>query len=249
VQGLREEARQMFENTDYAIVANIPCLGPFEGGCILRGHDQFCIDLASDPDMAEAILNKVTEYALGIWESLLDAVGDYVQVVAQGDDLGMQTGPYISPRMYRKFVKPCHRRIYNFIHSKTKAKIFMHSCGSVYDMLPDLIEVGVDILNPVQASAAKMDPSRLKKEFGKDICFWEGGIDVQQVMPFASPETIEAEVKRAIHTLAPGGGYVFAPSHNIQADVSPAQIHTAYQTALRCGGYPLLTGGRAPCES
>ena len=237
VKGLREEARQLLDNTPYALVADIPCLGPFEGGCILRGHDRFCMDLASDPQIAETILDKVTDFAIGIWDAYLGAVGDYVQVVAQGDDIGMQTNLYLSPRMYRKYIKPRHRRIYDFIHSKTKAKVFMHSCGSVYDVIPDLIEVGVDVLNPVQPGAAKMDLARLKQEFGKEICFWGGGIDVQQVMPYASLVTIETEVKHAMEIMAPGGGYIFAPSHNIQADVSPDRIHKTYDTALRFRTY------------
>ncbi|MCS7260829.1 MAG: uroporphyrinogen-III decarboxylase [Anaerolineae bacterium] len=237
VAGLREEAQALYENTEYAIVADIMCLGPFEGGCVLRGYEQFLTDLYWDPRFAEALLDKITETDIALWDAFLNAVGDYVHVVAQGDDVGIQTGPYISPEMYRKFIKPRQRRIFDFIHSKTQAKIFYHSCGSVYDLIPDFIEIGVDILNPIQRSAKKMDIARMKREFGKDLCFWGGAIDVQQVLPFATRQQIEDEIKRTLEIMAPGGGYVFFPSHNIQADVSPDRIHHMYQTALQYRDY------------
>lgn len=152
------------------------------------------------------------------------------------DDLGAQRGLFISPRMYREFVKPRHQKLYDFIRSRTRAQIFMHSCGSIYDVIPDLIDVGVDILNPLQRSAAKMDIAQLKREFGEDLSFWGGAIDVQQVLPFASLREIEDEVNRTLDIMAPGGGYVFCPSHNIQANVSPDRIETLYQTVLNYGG-------------
>ena len=155
--GVREEARRLFEETDYLVVADIMCLGPFEGACFLRGYEQFCMDLYWNLDMAHAILDKVTETDIALWDLFLQNVGDYVQVVAQGDDLGTQRGTWITPEMYRELIKPYHKRLYDFIHSKTQAKVFMHSCGSVFDLIPDLIEAGVEILNPIQRSAAKMD--------------------------------------------------------------------------------------------
>jgi len=236
-KGLREEAKALYENTDYCLVADIPGLGPFEGGCLTRGHDDFCVDLYINPAFAEALMDKVTDYILRVWGHYLDEVGEYVQVVAQGDDVGIQTGPFISPEMYRKFVKPRQKRIWDLIHSKTDAKIFYHSCGSVYDLLPDFIDAGIDILNPVQSSAAKMDLGRLKREFGDAVTFWGGGIDVQTQLPFLSVEEIEDEVKRRIDILAPGGGFVFFPSHNIQADVSPDRIDRMYRTVLANRAY------------
>ena len=237
VAGLREEAQALYENTEYAIVADIMCLGPFEGGCVLRGYEQFLTDLYWDPHFAEALLDKITETDIALWDAFLNAVGDYVHIVAQGDDVGIQTGPYISPEMYRKFIKPRQRRIFEFIHSRTQAKIFYHSCGSVYDLIPDFIEIGVDILNPIQRSAKKMDIAQMKREFGRDLCFWGGAIDVQQVLPFATLQQIEDEVKRTLDIMAPGGGYVFFPSHNIQADVTPDRIHHMYHTALQYRDY------------
>jgi uroporphyrinogen decarboxylase len=232
VEGLDAEARQLYEYTDYLIVADIMCLGPFEGACFLRGYEAFLMDLYLNPSLAEAILEKILETDLILWENFLEKVGTFVHVVAQGADLGTQRGLYIKPEMYRKFIKPLHKRLYDFIHSKTNAKVFMHSCGSVYDVIPDLIDCGVDILNPIQRSAAKMDIVQLKKQFGKDLCFWGGGIDVQQVLPFASLQEIEDEVKRTIDIMAPGGGYVFVPSHNIQAHVTPDRIHKVYETVM-----------------
>lgn len=239
VAGLKEEAKALYDNTDYAIVADIMALGPFEGGCVLRGYEQFCVDLAWDPKFAEALLDKITDTDIELWDSFLDAVGDHVHVVCQGDDVGMQTNLYISPDMYRKFIKPRQKRMFDFIHSKTDAKVFYHSCGAVFDIIGDFIDIGVDILNPIQRSAAKMDIEKIKKEFGRDLCFWGGGIDIQQVLPFASPEEIRDDVRRTIEIMAPGGGFVFFPSHNIQADVSPDRFHAVFETVLQYRDYPI----------
>ncbi len=232
-EGLREEARTLYEGTDYAIVADIMCRGPFEQAAKLQGYERFLTNLALAPKLAAALLDKITDAIIGLWEVYLDAVGDYVQVVCQGDDVGLQRGLFISPTMYRRLIKPCHHRIYDFIHSRTNARVFMHSCGSIYDVIPDLIEVGVNILNPVQYGAARMDLARLKREFGDALCFWGGGIDVQQVAPTASHDEIEAEVKRNLEIMAPGGGYVFALTHNLQPDVTPDRADAIYMSALR----------------
>ena len=237
IEGLKEEVTKLREASPCAIVADIMCGGPFEQACMLRGYDEFAIDLAADPKFARALLDKITETDIALWDAFLSAVGDKVDVVCQGDDLGTQNGLFISPKMYREFIKPCHKRMYDFIHSKTKAKVFMHSCGSVYDVVPDLIEVGVQILNPLQYTAAKMDLKRLKEQFGKDLCFWGGGIDVQKVLPFASLQEIDDEVKRIMDFMMPGGGYVFVPSHNVQADIEPERIDTAYRAALKYRKY------------
>jgi uroporphyrinogen decarboxylase len=233
VVGVRQEARRLFEQTDYAVVADIMCLGPFEGACFMRGYESFCMDLYWNLDLAHAILEKVTQIDIELWDLFLDHVDGYVQVVAQGDDLGTQRGPWIKPEMYRDIIKPYHKRLYDFIHSRTDAKVFMHSCGSVYDIIPDLIEVGVDVLNPIQRSAANMDIAVLKQEFGSELSFWGGGIDVQQVLPFATLPEIEKEVRYSIDTLGKDGGYVFCPAHNVQPDVSPDRIDTLYRAALQ----------------
>jgi uroporphyrinogen decarboxylase len=166
-------------------------------------------------------------------------VGDHVDVVCQGDDLGMQTGLQISPEIYRKFIKPCHKKLYSFIRSKTDAKIWMHSCGSIYDIIPDLIEVGVEVLNPVQCSAMNMELSKLKKEFGKDISFWGGGFNVQKI-PFMSVEEIRESIKNVMYTMAPGGGFVFSGTHNILPETKGESIYEAYMTAKKYRDYSLL---------
>jgi uroporphyrinogen decarboxylase len=230
--GLREQARDLYENTSYCLVADIPGSGPFEACCLTRGYEQFCMDLHQDPAFAEALLEKCTETLIGQLEALLSAVGEYVQVVCIGDDVAIQTGPFIHPRMYRKFVKSRHKQVFDFIHAHTSAKVWYHSCGAVYDMIPDFIEEGVDILNPVQRSASKMDIAQLKRTYGKEICFWGGGIDVQTQLPVYSPEQIADEVKRTIDILAPGGGFVFFPTHNIQADTTPERIDAMFRAVL-----------------
>jgi uroporphyrinogen decarboxylase len=233
ISGLREKAKHLYETTDYALVADIIDRGPFELAVKLRGYENFFTDLALDPAFADALLDKITETLIALWDLYLTALGDYVQVVCQGDDLGMQTGLIISPKMYRRFIKPCHKRIYDFIHSKTNAKVFMHSCGSIISIIPDLIEVGVDILNPLQYGAKDMSLVELKKQFGKDLCFWGGGIETQQILPQASHAEIESEIRRNLEIMAPGGGYVFAMTHNLQPDISPDRIVKAYETAIQ----------------
>ena len=239
VRGMREEAIDLHDNTDYCIMADIMCGGPYENALWLRGFDQFPMDLMSDQRFAIALLDKITELDIGFWDAELSAVGDKVDVVCQGDDLGMQTGLQISPEIYRKFIKPCHKRLYSFIRSKTKAKIWMHSCGSIYDIIPDLIEVGVEVLNPVQCSAKNMSLEKLKKEFGKDISFWGGGFNVQKI-PFMTEEEIEEEVREVMYTMAPGGGFVFAGTHNILPETKGESIYTAYMTAKKYRDYSVL---------
>jgi uroporphyrinogen decarboxylase len=242
VAGLRDETQALRESTDYAIVTDIMVGGPFEQATRSRGAEQFMVDLAWDAQFAHTLLGKLTDVAIGMWDAQLSAIGDLVDVVCQGDDLGMQSGLQVSPKMYREFVKPCHERIFSFIHSKTRAKVFLHSCGSVYSILPDLIEVGVDILNPVQVSAWNMGLERLKKEFGREICFWGGGIDIQK-LPFMTLEEVEKSVKHSLEVMAPGGGYVFAATHNILPETPGEKIQAAYLTAVRSREYERIKHG------
>jgi uroporphyrinogen decarboxylase len=236
VRGIREEAMALREKTDFAVLSDIMCGGPFEQSLWLRGYEEFFLDLATDPKFASALLEKITEIDIGFWDAQLSQVGDLVDVVCQGDDMGSQSGLQFSPEMYRKYVKPCHKKLFSFIHSKTNAKVWLHSCGSVYSIIPDLIEIGVDILNPVQCGAKHMELKRLKREFGKDITFWGGGINVQ-VLPFLSKKEIEEHVREAIETMAPGGGYVFAATHNILPETEGETTYTAYMTAKSCRDY------------
>lgn len=230
--GLREEAKALYENTNYAIAADIMCGGPFEQAIWMRGWEDFLCDLYTDSVLAEALLDKITEIDIGLWDVYLDSVGDYVDVVCQGDDLAMQDRSFVPAEIYNKYIKKYHKRIYDFIKTKTKAKIFHHCCGSVYELIPGLIDAGVDILNPVQTSAKNMEPERLKNAFGKDLVFW-GGLDTQQILPYGTPQLVEDEVKRLMEVLGKDGGYVFAPGHNIQALVPPQNIASMFDAAVR----------------
>ncbi len=232
VQGLREEALKIKAGGDKVIVADIMCGGPFEQSLWMRGWDDFLCDLFIDKKMAEALMDKITETDIALWDAYLTEVGDLVDVVCQGDDLGMQDRSIISADLYREMIMKYHKRLYDFIKSKTKAKIFMHSCGSVTELLPSLIEAGVDILNPVQIAAKNMEPERLKKDFGSELVFW-GGIDTQKVLPYGTKEDIGALVKRLVDVLGDGGGFVLAPGHNIQNYVEPWRIEAMIEAMKR----------------
>jgi len=232
VAGLKQEAKKLYESSEFAIASDIMCGGPFEQALWLRGYQNFMEDLYLNPKFAVALLDKITEIDMGFWDAQLSSIGEYVDIVCQGDDLGIQTSLYIGPEMYRKFIKPCHKKLFSFIHSMTKAKFWLHSCGSVYSILPDLIEVGVDALNPVQCGACNMDLGKLKKEFGKDITFWGGGINVQ-TLPGKTVREVESEVKNAIDIMAPCGGFVFAATHNILPETEGKIIYSAYMAAVK----------------
>lgn len=228
VAGLAEEARRLYEETDYALVADFLGGGIFEQALWMRGFERFMVDLVANESFAEALLDRLLELYIEFYDVYLEAVGPYVQIVALGDDLGMQTGPLISPQLYRRLIKPRHKELYDFIHSRTQAKIMHHSCGSIFPLVQDLIDVGVDILNPIQISARGMDPVALKREFGDRLVF-HGGIDIQRILPFAPPERVKEEVRRIVAILGQGGGYIFACSHNIQADVPPENIIAMFE--------------------
>jgi uroporphyrinogen decarboxylase len=156
-------------------------------------------------------------------------------VVAEADDLGAQHALLFSPETYRSLVKPLHRELFAFLHARTKAKVFLHSCGAIRELLPDLIEIGVDIINPIQVSAAGMETAELKRDFGRDLVFWGGAVDSQGTLGRGTPAEVEAEARRRIGDLAPGGGFVFASVHNIQANVPPENIAALWRAA---GGLP-----------
>jgi len=164
-------------------------------------------------------------------------VGDLLDVVMIGDDLAGQQGPLFSPRFYRRVVRPRQQRVIDTIRKHTGARIWYHTCGDCSALIPDLIEMGVDILNPVQISTKGMDPRALKDRYGKNLVFWGGGIDSQHVLPFASPEEIREDVRRNVETFKPGGGYVFNNVHNIQAGVPPENVVALYDAALEFGFY------------
>lgn len=235
---LREQAKFLYENTDYALVGSAVIGGGiFEQPARTMGLEDFFIALIKEPKFADRLMGQITDIYIESCNNYLEQVGEYLQVFTYWDDVNGQNGWLVSPDIYREMVKPKQQRLLEAIKSKTDAKVFYHGCGAVYELIPDLIDLGFDIINPVQVSARGMDTKRLKKEYGQDIVFWGGGVDTQYVLPFGKPEEVADEVKRRIDDLAPGGGFVFAAVHNIQAFVPPENIVTAFETALEYGKY------------
>jgi uroporphyrinogen decarboxylase len=237
LKGLRQKIKQLGE--DYAIAIGSPVGGIFALGFRMRGYVRFFLDLAENPSFACSLMDKFTDLTIQYWDRIINEVGDLINIIIYEDDLGEQKGTIISPEMYRKLVKPRHKRIFSFLKQKKSGStyILMHSDGSIYDLIPDLIEIGVEILNPLQVSAAQMNPERLKKEFGDDITFWGGGVDTQRVLPFGTPDDVRDEVKKRIEELAPGGGFVFTTVHNIQPEVPPANFMAMWETLQKYGKY------------
>jgi uroporphyrinogen decarboxylase len=237
VTGLSHVAKGLRRDTEYAILGIHEGPGSiFEMAWHLRGMSEFMIDLASDADMAHALLRRLTDLAKEAMVVFLSEVGDWIDIIQVGDDLGTQNGALISPRMFRTMVKPYLAEFYALIHDLTPAKLMLHSCGSVHAVLGDLIEIGVDVLNPVQVSARDMDTQRLKTEFGDRISFC-GGIDTHRVLPYGTPADVREEVQRRIRDLAPGGGYLLAAVHAIQPDVPPENVIAMFDAALTYGHY------------
>jgi len=179
------------------------------------------------------------EVKMTYWARALELVGTNVMMVSEADDLASQDRCLVSPTLYRKLIKPRHTKLFAFIKRQAQApvKIFYHSCGAIAALIPDLIESGIDVLNPVQVSAAGMDTKALKKQFGKDLTFYGGGVDTQQVLPRGTPQQVRDEVKRRLDDLAPGGGFIFNTVHNIQADVPAENIMAMWETVREYGVY------------
>jgi uroporphyrinogen decarboxylase len=214
-----------------------PCAGIGEIYSWLRGYEEYYIDLARHKDWVGAMLDHLVEFKSAYWQRALGEIGDLVDVVVEADDLGGQQAPLMSPRTYRQVIQPRHQRLFSFIKAQAPVKVFYHTCGAVRRLIPDLIEAGIDILNPVQISAADMDLHELKREFGRDLVFWGGGVDTQQVLGTATPDQVREDVKRNIEALAPGGGFIFAAVHDIQANVPPENIVAMWQAWQDLGTY------------
>ena len=233
---LAVKARTLREETDYLLVG-------FFGGHVfqasqsLRGWDTFLLDLLINRAFAETLMDRLVQANIERFERYAETVGRYVDVIQFEDDLGMQDRPLLRPELYREVVKPYHARLFRFARSKCDAYLLLHTDGAVAPFIPDFIEMGIDAVNPVQVSAAGMDSRPLKREFGDDIVFWGGGCDSQRVLPFGTPQEVADEVKRRIDDLAPGGGFVFAPIHNIQSEVPPENVVAMFATAREYGVY------------
>lgn len=229
---IEKEVKDLYFGTDKAVLL---CFGGniLEAGETLWGFEKFFEYMLIEPELVHVWLEKMTDAYMKDLYKILPRVAPYVQIIQFGDDLGSQQNALISPDLYMQMIKPYHKRMFNYVKQNyPDMKVFLHSCGAIFDLIPDLIDAGVQILNPVQISAAGMDPVRLKKEFGKDIVFWGGGADMQHTVLEGSIRDIRKEVSELIDIFAPGGGYVFNQVHNIQANVSPERILAIYDTAL-----------------
>jgi uroporphyrinogen decarboxylase len=239
-RGLRERVQKLRSTSKRALFGIAPCGHDLFNQLLrVRGMAEGLMDLLTNVEFAEAFLERLTNTIITAQTLYLDQVGDLIDVHLTADDLTGQTGPLISPAVYRRIIKPRWARIIETIKSRTKAKIFYHTCGATGVFLPDLIEIGVDILNPVQVSAAGMDTAELKKKYGKNLSFWGGGCDTQSVLLRGSVEEVRAEVRRRIRDLAPGGGFIFNPVHNIQPHVPPANVVGLFEAAKQYGKYPI----------
>ncbi len=236
-RGLRERVRAQRASTDCALVLNIS-IYPVQCSQFIRGFEDWFLGMAASPRLMTFLFDLLTDIMLGTVGDVLDEVGDLVDVVSVSDDVGMQDRTTVSPEMYRRLIKPSQARAFRFVHERTPAPLMYHTCGSVYAVTDDLIEIGVDALNPVQTDAANMQAYRLKREFGGRISFW-GGINSSRVLPWGTPSEVREEVDYVIGALAPGGGYILNSVHNIQPGVPIPNLLTMFTAARELGRYPL----------
>jgi uroporphyrinogen decarboxylase len=235
--GLRERARYAAEVEHQGVVIGGLCAGIMEMVAWMRGFEDYFLDFAENTKLMEYFLDKLVELKMAYWEKALAEGENYVSAIVEADDMAGQNGMLISLQTYRTIVKPRHKKLFEFIKSRTRAKIFFHSCGAVRKVIPDLIDAGIDVLNPVQVSAAGMDSAELKREFGKYITFWGGAADSQNVLERGSIQQVKDDARRRIEDLAPGGGFVFAPVHNIQSTVPPENVVALWETLHEYGTY------------
>ncbi len=227
----RLESEALFQNTDFAIVA--PLGPPYElfYGLATGGFENWMMTLATEPDYVNALLEKLVDIWIENLKRFSQAVGNRVQILQFNDDFGTQDSTFMSVPMFRNLIMPHYKRGLDWVHANTDMKVFLHSDGAIYPLIPSLIEMGVDILDPVQTSAKGMDAKRLKDEFGDQITFWGGSLDCQSTLPFGTPEEVAQEVEQHVQTFAPGGGYVFTSVHNIQAKVPPENVIAMFDAA------------------
>lgn len=222
-ESLRTHVLELRQTSDRALVISAGC-NLFEWGAFLRRLDQFLMDLADAPDAVERLLEALVAMHLAFLEELCAAVGDIVDIVRLGDDLGMDAGPFMAPATYRRLFKPRHAQLCDYIHRHSSMRILLHCCGGIAPLLPDLIDAGFEIFNPVQTTCRGMDPAWLKREFGDAVTFWGGGCDTRRVLNRGTPVEVRRHVLERLETFAPGGGFVFNTVHNILPDVPPENI-------------------------
>jgi uroporphyrinogen decarboxylase len=234
--GLRERALELKQDTPYAVISGISGV-VYEICWYMRGLENWFDDMLANPAFCEALLDQTLNFWLDWFRGFLDEAGDVVDVIMIGDDLAGQNGPLFNPELYRQIVKPRHKQLAQYIKSRTNAKLWYHTCGACATFIPELIDNGIDILNPVQISAAHMAPATLKQQFGSKLTFWGGAIDAQHVLPSGTPDQIRNDVRNHLDAFKPGGGYVFNNVHNIQAGVPAENVLALYDAAYEFGRY------------
>lgn len=234
--GLRERALRLRRETPYAVVSGISGV-VYEICWYMRGLENLFIDMMEQPEVLETLLDRTLGYWLDWFRAFLNEAGDVVDVIMIGDDLTGQDGPLFPPRIYRSIVKPRQKALVSYIKSRTAAKVWYHSCGSILPYIPDLLDNGIDALNPVQVTARGMTPMDLKARFGDKLTFWGGAVNTQRTLPRGTPDEVREEVRRNLAAFMPGGGYVFANVHNIQADVPPDNVLALFDAARDYGAY------------
>lgn len=235
--GLREKA-QRYRDRNFTVFTKGLCAGLFEMHQRVRGMENAMLDPFLFGENSDKLVGKLADLKIEFWDALLNETGDVVDILGEGDDYGTQQSQLIAPDQFREHYMPHFKRVLDFIkHKKPGIKILFHSCGNVRPIIPDLIEMGVDILNPVHVTATGMEPVQLKKDFGKDLVFWGGGVDTQHILPSGTPTEVKDNVKRNIDALAPGGGFVFSTIHNIQAEVPPQNIEAMLEALKDYGKY------------
>jgi uroporphyrinogen decarboxylase len=232
---LREKTIELKNKTDKALLLGIGC-NLFEWGAFMRRLDQFLTDLLVEPDKVHAFLDALMENHLNTLAKTCEAVGDVIDVIKFGDDLGMTNGPFISNEIYREFFKHRHRTLCDYVRKHSSMHTMLHCCGGIYELIPDLIDAGFEILNPVQINAARMEPERLKREFGKDVTFWGGGCDTSRILNLATPEEVRKHVLHNLEIFTKDGGYVFNTVHNILPDVPPENIVAMFEAVNEFNG-------------
>lgn len=236
---LRRRAIELKEKSDKALMIVIGC-NLFEWGTFIRRMDNFMMDLYLDPINVEKLLDALLEIHLATLKKVCLAVGDVADIVRFGDDLGAMNGPFMDPEIYRQLFKPRHKQLCDFAKQNSNMHTFLHSCGSIYKLIPDLIEAGFEILNPMQTQCTDMEPEKLKNEFGKEITFWGGGIETVGTLNAATTEQVRAEVLNRLEILSKGGGYVFNTVHNIMPDVPPENIIAMFNAVKEFNGQPKI---------
>jgi uroporphyrinogen decarboxylase len=235
--GLKKKAKQ-FHEAGYAVVLKSFCAGLLEMAIRLRGMEECLMDLLINKKNVEYLLDKILQIKLDYWQAALNELGEMVDVIAEGDDFGTQSAPLISYQIFKEIIKSRQEKLIATMKKLAPhAYIFFHSCGNIRQFIPDFIDMGIDIINPVHITAAGMEPRQLKKDFSKDVVFWGGGIDTQGTLPNGTSEQVRDEVKRNIDALAPGGGFVYNTIHNIQADVPAENVMAMYESVLDFGKY------------